>query len=88
MCQSSIKFIAFDFNPTLFLTLLDSYQTQYSHSFIDISAKNNLSNETFQLKISYLSQERALDTYWYVGTLEGLGFLMLKIHLSIKKQAE
>jgi hypothetical protein len=34
ICQSSIKFIAFDFNPTLTLTLQDSYQTQYSHSFI------------------------------------------------------
>lgn len=35
-----------------------------------------------------MNQERALDTYWYVGILVGLALIMLVIHLSMKKQVE
>ena len=84
LCHSSLKFIAFDFNPTLTLTLQD---TQHWHSILEISASNSLSTETFLLHVvSFLNQERALDSYWYVGILVGLSLLMLGIHLGMKRQ--
>ena len=82
LCHSSLKFIAFDFNPTLTL----QEDTPHSPSILEISASNSLSTETFLLHVSFLNQERALDSYWYVGILVGLSLLMLGIHLGMKRQ--
>jgi hypothetical protein len=87
LCHSTLKFIAFDFTPTLTLTLQED--TPHTHSTLEISASNSLlSTETFVLHVSFLNQERALDSYWYVGVLVGLSVIMLGIHLGMKSQVE
>jgi uncharacterized integral membrane protein len=49
-------------------------------------AQNNLSNETFNLKIYFINHERALDSYQYFGILLGLILFLLILQNTMKKQ--
>ena len=62
VCDSTLKIVAYNLYPSLEITLQDQYQMEVSQSTIEITSSNSLSNQTINLQLTLVNQERSLNT--------------------------
>ena len=55
ICDSTLKIIAYNFHPSILITLQGDYQTEVSQVVINVTANNIRSSESYNLTLTVLN---------------------------------
>ncbi len=86
LCDSTLRFIAFNFHPTLTVSFQQTYSMEISQSVINLTSENHASSETFCLHVTLLNQETSFSEWYYVLFVGCLGITLVMLQVRVKKE--
>jgi hypothetical protein len=88
VCDSTLKIVAYNLYPSLEITLQDQYQMEVSQSAIEITSSNSLSNQTINLQLTLVNQERSLNTIIFMLFLLCLALTVFVLQFVSSRQPQ